>query len=54
MLPDALDLVGPIGVLLSVFFCFSILGISCSRVLIVASSLYAFDFYVLGDVALMS
>ena len=51
-MPDALVLVGPTGVQLLVFFCFSISVISCCRVLIVISSLYAFDFYVLGDVAL--
>ena len=34
------------------FFYISV--ISCCRVLIVVSSLYSFDFYVLGDVALMS
>ena len=52
--PDALALVGPIGVQLLVFFCFSISVISCCRVLIVVSSLYSFDFYVLEDIALMS
>ena len=36
------------------FFCFSISVIICCRVLIVVSSLYSLDFYVLGDVALMS
>ena len=34
--------------------CFSISVISCCRVLIVVSSLYSIDFYVLEDVALMS
>ena len=51
---DALALVGPTGVLLLVFFCFGISVTSCFGVLIVVSSLYSFDFFVLGDVALMS
>ena len=37
-----------------VFIWFSISVISCCRVIIVVLSLYSFDFYVLGDVALMS
>ena len=41
-------------VLLLVFFCFSISVISCYLVLVVVSSLYLFDFYVLVDVALMN
>ena len=53
-MPDTLALVGPTGILLLVFFCYSISVNSCYRVLIVVSSLYLFDFYVLGDVALMS
>ena len=54
LVPDALALVAPTGVQLSVLFCFSISDISCCRVLIVISSLYSFDLNVLGDVALMS
>ena len=46
---DALAVVGPTGVQLLAFFCFSISVISCYRVLIVVSSLYLFDIYVLGD-----
>ena len=53
-MPDALALVGPTGVILLVFVCFSISVISCCQVLIVVSSLYSFDFYVLGDVGLTS
>ena len=51
-MPDALGLVGPIGVLLTVFVWFSISVISCCNVRIVVSSMYS-DFNVLGDVALM-
>ena len=47
-MPDALALVFHL-----VFVCFSISDISCYWVLIVVSSQYSFDFYVLGDVALM-
>ena len=54
LVPDALTLVGPTGVQLLVFFCFSISVISCCRILIVVSSLYLFDFNVLGDVVLMN
>ena len=53
-MPEALALVGPTGVQLLVFFCFIFSVISCCQVLIVVSSLYSFDFYVLEGVALMS
>ena len=49
-----LALVGPTGVQLLIFFCFSISVISCCRILNVVSSLYSFAFYVLGDVTLVS
>ena len=45
--------VWPTGVQLLVFFCFSISVIFYCRVLIVVSSLYSFDFCVLGDDALI-
>ena len=37
-----------------VFVCITISVISCCRVLFVVSSLYSFDIYILGDVAMMS
>ena len=52
-MPDALGLVGPtgrtVGFLLHQHFSYFLLSS-----LIVVSSLYLFDFYFLGDVALMS
>ena len=56
LVPDALALVGPIGDQLLVFFCFSISVISYCRPhrCFIFVSLYSVDFYLLGDVALMS
>ena len=54
LVPDVLALVGPTGVQLLVFYCVSISDISRCRVSSVVSSVYSFDFYFLGDVALTS
>ena len=43
-MPDVLALVGPTGVQLLVFFCFSSSAIPSCRVLIVVLILYSFDF----------